>query len=80
MGKEDGQHSGPEAMGPGRRRFLKELAGFATLGTVASLAPGSRGIPAAFAQSGAPGTSRDEVPLSGTHAILLGTRGGPASI
>jgi ribonuclease BN (tRNA processing enzyme) len=76
MGKED-EHNGPEAMAPGRRRFLKELAGFATLGTVASLAPGSRSLPAAFAQSGAPAPNREEVPLSGTHAILLGTRGGP---
>jgi ribonuclease BN (tRNA processing enzyme) len=77
MYKETDQHNGREHKGPGRRRFLRDLAGIATLGAAASLAPRSRSMGMAFAQGGAPSTGRGGVPLSGTHAILLGTKGGP---
>lgn len=77
MRKETDRYRGREDKRPGRRRFLKGLAGFTALGATASLAPDVAGVRPVFAQASAAPTVRNGVPLSGTHAILLGTRGGP---
>jgi len=62
---------------PSRRRFLRELAGFTALGATASLATNIAAVPSAFAQTTVVPTGQNSAALSGTHAILLGTRGGP---
>ena len=69
--------SGLDSEKPDRRRFLRELAGFTALGATASLATNIPAVPSAFAQTTVVPTGQNGAALSGTHAILLGTRGGP---
>jgi ribonuclease BN (tRNA processing enzyme) len=60
-----------------RRRFLRCVAGFATLGAAANFAPNLAGLGSALAQTSVVPTDQNHAALTGTHVILLGTRGGP---
>ncbi len=77
MRKEIDLHRERDSKRPDRRRFLRGLAGFAALGATASLAVDVAGVRPTFAQSTAGPIVQDRTTLSGTHVILLGTRGGP---
>ncbi len=69
--------SGLDSNRPGRRRFLRGLAGFTAVGAAGLAADVVVGVRPAFAQSTASPIVENRTTLSGTHAILLGTRGGP---
>ena len=62
---------------PARRQFLTGLAGFAALGAAANFASGAAGLDSASAQTSVVPIAQSSPALSGTHVILLGTRGGP---
>jgi ribonuclease BN (tRNA processing enzyme) len=64
------QNNGPDCRNASRRSFMKNLAAMAALGAAAGAQP-------AFAQGNAPAGGRNTILPSGTHVILLGTRGGP---
>jgi ribonuclease BN (tRNA processing enzyme) len=66
-----------ESKKPDRRRFLRGLAGFTALGATAGLAANVVGVQPTFAQNTAGPIVQNRTTLAGTHAILLGTRGGP---
>ena len=72
-----GSHSGPIYSEPSRRSFLTKVACFSALGVTAGIFPEVANIRSSFAQAGFPPAGRSGIPLSGTRAILLGTRGGP---
>lgn len=59
----------------GRRQFLRGVAGLTALGATASLAPDVVGT--VLAQTSVVSTGQNSAALTGTHVILLGTRGGP---
>ncbi len=71
------QNMATEDLGSSRRRFLSDIAGFTALGAAAGLSARVEVARPAFAQGGQPPAGRDGIALSGTHAILLGTKGGP---
>ncbi len=77
MPKETDQRGRRDDKRSDRRWFLRGLAGFTALGATASLGPDVAGVRPVFAQTSAAPTVRNGVTLTGTHAILLGTRGGP---
>ena len=77
MHKKTDQNSATDCKRPGRRRFLNEIAGLTALGAAASLMRGGEVARPAFAQTDRPPAGRGGISLSGTHAILLGTKGGP---
>lgn len=58
-----------------RRQFLRGVAGLTALGATASLAPDIVG--AVLAQTSVVSRGQSSAALTGTHVILLGTRGGP---
>jgi ribonuclease BN (tRNA processing enzyme) len=74
----------PAGMEPSRRGLLKSAVGFAGIGATLGLAPSA--VTKAFAQN-APAANQDPAttsvirptpqPMTGTHLVMLGTRGGP---
>ena len=62
---------------PGRRQFLRGVAGLTALGAAAGFITKIAGVGAAFAQDSVIPAGQNSAALSGTHVILLGTRGGP---
>jgi len=77
MREEANRPKGLDCKGTDRRRFLTELAGFTALGATAGLGPGVAGARAISAQTSVVPSGQNSAALSGTHVILLGTRGGP---
>lgn len=77
MYEKTNRNRGSERKQPSRRSFLRNLAGLTALGAAESAVSDIVNIRPAFGQGKAPLAGQNGVPLNGTHAILLGTKGGP---
>jgi ribonuclease BN (tRNA processing enzyme) len=77
MREENDGRNRPGGEKPGRRQFLQGLAGFAALEAAANFAAKLAAAGSASAQTSVVPTGQNNAALSGTHVILLGTRGGP---